>query len=85
MTEKPCLECGEPFSSMQTRHRLISNLNREGLRYEQLARRRFAQAKISPVFKGQLIAQGIEYKLAADQLRLEADRLLRDVLAVVLN
>ncbi len=64
-------------------HSLISNLNREGQRYEQLARQRFAQAKISPTFEGLLIDQGVEYKLAADQLRLEAARLLRDVPAVV--
>lgn len=77
---------------MQRLFCLISNLNREAQRYEQLARERFSQAKISPALEGQLLDQGVEYKLAADALRLEAakkrleaDRMLKDVPPVVLN
>ena len=59
--------------------KLISRLNREAARCEDFAGQRFSQSSVSPHFQGDLIDQGIAYKLEADQLRLKAVKLLLNV------
>ena len=62
--------------------KLISRLNREAARFERFAGERFSQAKVSLYQQGELMDQGIAYKLSADRLRLKAAKLLLNVPAV---
>lgn len=62
----------------------ISMLHHDARRCDDIARQRFDQAKVSPKFEGQLIDQGVMFKIKADALRLEAARLLPGVPAVVI-
>ena len=63
--------------------KLISRFNREAARFERFARERFSQAKVSLYQQGELMDQGIAYKLSADRLRLKAAKMLLNVPAVV--
>ncbi|MCH8852434.1 MAG: hypothetical protein IID41_07225 [Planctomycetes bacterium] len=67
------------------RHMLkqISQLERQAARLDDLGRERFSQAKVSLYQQGELMDQGIAYKLSADQLRLKAAKLLLDTPVVV--
>ena len=67
---------------MRRRFKLISRPERKAARFERFAKERFSQAKVSLYQQGDLMDQGIAYKLAADQLRLKAAKLLLDVPAM---
>lgn len=57
----------------------ISRLNRTAERCDDLAGCRFSQASVSSELQGDLIDQGLAYKLEADRLRIRAARMLRRV------
>ncbi len=69
--------------SMKQLFKRISRLERGAARCERIAGERFSQATISSEFQGDLIDNGLAYKLAADQLRLQAAKLLLNVPIVV--